>query len=133
MSSKKILVVTGAAGAARAAYTQLLPHQALVFGDEPLQVLATLAEHRDVDAILVDLSASRRHGAEVLVRLAANPLADRIPLVVAGADDALLRSVKTARNGTSTAYVSAPLRKEELARALVQVTAPPATQRTGAA
>lgn len=132
MSSKKILVVAGADAAARAAYARLLAHHALFFADDALQMMARLADHRDVEVILVDLAASRRHGADVLVRIAANPLAHRLPLIVVGADDALLRLVKATHHGDSTAYLGTPIHAEELARALRRVTEPPLSQRASA-
>jgi serine/threonine-protein kinase len=124
MFSKKVLVVTGDVVASRRTYGPMLRGHELVYALDALQTLARLGEHRDTDVVLLDLDSTRRCGVDVIMRLAANPVAVRVPLLVAGADDALLRSIQHARADRPTAYVTPPLRKESLLRALDLLLAP---------
>lgn len=122
MFSKKVLVVSGDGPEARQTYGRLLAKHELVYAADPLETLARLSEHRDVAVILLDLGASPRHGVDVLARIDGHPVAARLPVVVAGADDALLHTVRTARAGRTSAYVTKPFRGEDLVRALRHAT-----------
>jgi CheY-like chemotaxis protein len=122
MFSKKVLVVSGDGSEARRTYGRLLAAHHLIFAADPLETLARLSEHRDVEVILIDLGASPRHGVDVLHRLDGHPVAARLPVVVAGADDSLLHTVRTARSGRASAYVTKPFRGEDLLRALHHAT-----------
>lgn len=122
MFSKKVLVVSGDGGEARRTYGRLLASHHLIFAADPLETLARLSEHRDVEVILLDLGASPRHGVDVLHRLDGHPVAAKLPVVVAGADDSLLHTVRTARLGRASAYVTKPFRAEDLLRALHHAT-----------
>ena len=91
----------------------LLPGTALVHALDGTEALSRLAEHPDVDLMIVDLDMPRMNGLELVRRLAAAGVLARVPVVVMTTEGKEQDAVACLRAGAA-AYLRKPFPHDEL-------------------
>jgi len=91
----------------------LLPGTALVHALDGTEALSRLAEHPDVDLMIVDLDMPRMNGLELVRRLAAAGVLARVPVVVMTTEGKEQDAVACLRAGAA-AYLRKPFQHDEL-------------------
>lgn len=112
MKPRKVLVVDDSKLLHRM-FEMMLRQYPLVHAYDGQEGLARLAEHADVDLILLDVNMPKMNGLQFLAAVKANPLQAKIHVVVVtteGAD----KDAEKALAGGAAAYVKKPFRNEDL-------------------
>jgi two-component system chemotaxis response regulator CheY len=112
MKPKKVLVVDDSKLLHRM-FEMMLRGYPLVHAYDGREALDRLAEHKDVDLILLDINMPRMNGLEFLAAVKANAEMARIPVVIItteGTEDDTQRGLQAG----AAAYVKKPFRNEEL-------------------
>ena len=112
MKPKKVLVVDDSKLLHRM-FEMMLRGYPLVHAYDGREALDRLAEHKDIDLILLDINMPRMNGLEFLGAVKANPEMARIPVVIItteGTEDDTQRGLQAG----ASAYVKKPFRNEEL-------------------
>jgi two-component system chemotaxis response regulator CheY len=124
MKQKKVLVVDDSKLLHRM-FEMMLRGFPLVHAFDGREALDRLAEHRDVEIILLDINMPRMNGLEFLTAVKAHPEFARIPVVIItteGTEDDTERGMQAG----AAAYVKKPFRNEELLGVINKLTASPA-------
>jgi two-component system, chemotaxis family, chemotaxis protein CheY len=124
MKPKKVLVVDDSKLLHRM-FEMMLRGFPLVHAYDGREALDRLAEHKDVDLILLDVNMPRMNGLEFLTAVKAHPEFARIPVVIItteGTEDDTQRGLSAG----AAAYVKKPFRNEELIGVITKLTASPA-------
>lgn len=94
----------------------------LVHGMDGCEGLERLAEHADIDLVLLDINMPNMNGLEFLEKVRADPALERLPVVIVsiegGAKD-IERGLAAGANG----YVSKPFRAEDIQAQLSRLAA----------
>ncbi|HUJ24491.1 MAG TPA: response regulator [Myxococcales bacterium] len=112
MKPKKVLVVDDSKLLHRM-FEMMLRGYPLVHAYDGREALDRLAEHKDVDLILLDINMPRMNGLEFLAAVKANAELAKIPVVIItteGTEDDTQRGLQAG----ASAYVKKPFRNEEL-------------------
>jgi len=121
MKPKKVLVVDDSKLLHRM-FEMMLRQYPLVHAYDGREGLERLAEHRDVDLILLDINMPRMNGLEFIAAVKANAELARIPVVIItteGTEDDTERGIQAG----AAAYVKKPFRNEELLGVINRLTA----------
>ena len=125
MKPKKVLVVDDSKLLHRM-FEMMLRGYPLVHAYDGREALDRLAEHKDVDLILLDINMPRMNGLEFLAAVKANAELAKIPVVIItteGTEDDTQRGLQAG----ASAYVKKPFRNEELLGVINRLTAAPGT------
>ena len=112
MKPRKVLVVDDSKLLHRM-FEMMLRGFPLVHAYDGREALDRLAEHKDVDLVLLDINMPRMNGLEFLAAVKAHPEFARIPVVIItteGTEDDTQRGLQAG----ASAYVKKPFRNEEL-------------------
>ena len=123
MKPRKVLVVDDSKLLHRM-FEMMLRGFPLVHAYDGREALDRLAEHKDVDLILLDINMPRMNGLEFLGAVKAHPEFARIPVVIItteGTEDDTQRGLQAG----ASAYVKKPFRNEELLGVINRLTASP--------
>ncbi|BDG09116.1 response regulator [Anaeromyxobacter paludicola] len=121
MSQKKVLVVDDS-NLLHRMFDMMLRRYTLVHAFDGRQGLERLAEHRDVDLVLLDINMPRMNGLEFLAAAKADAALARIPVVIItteGTEDDTRRGLEAG----AVAYVKKPFRNEEVLAVVQRLTA----------
>jgi two-component system chemotaxis response regulator CheY len=119
MKPNKVLVVDDSKLLHRM-FDMMLRQFPLVHAYDGREALERLAEHGDVDLILLDMNMPRMNGLEFLAAVKAQPLTAHIPVVIVtteGKEEDTERGLKAG----ASAYVKKPFRNEELATVIASL------------
>ncbi len=100
----------------------MLRQYPLVHAYDGREALDRLAEHKDIDLILLDINMPRMNGLEFIAAVKANAELARIPVVIItteGTEDDTERGIQAG----AAAYVKKPFRNEELLGVINRLTA----------
>jgi two-component system chemotaxis response regulator CheY len=109
---QKILVVDDSKLIHKMYEVMLRPH-ALVYALNGREGLAKLAEHADVDLIILDINMPQINGLEFLGHAKANPAFAKIPVIIVsteGKDDDIVRGLSAG----AAAYIKKPFQRDQL-------------------
>jgi two-component system chemotaxis response regulator CheY len=123
MKPKKVLVVDDSKLLHRM-FEMMLRQYPLVHAYDGREALDRLAEHKDVDLILLDINMPRMNGLEFLAAVKANAEFARIPVIIItteGTEDDTQRGM----DAGASAYVKKPFRNEELLGVINRIPASP--------
>ena len=112
MKPRKVLVVDDSKLLHRM-FEMMLRQYPLVHAYDGMEGLDRLAEHGDVDLILLDVNMPRMNGLDFLAAIKKDPARAKIPVIVVtteGAD----KDAERALAAGAAAYVKKPFRNEEL-------------------
>ena len=121
MKPKKVLVVDDSKLLHRM-FEMMLRGFPLVHAYDGREALDRLAEHKDVDLILLDINMPRMNGLEFLAARQERPELAHIPVVIItteGTEDDTQRGLEAG----ASAYVKKPFRNEELLGVINRLTA----------
>src|SRR5260370_6454548 len=121
MKPKKVLVVDDSKLLHRM-FEMMLRQYPLVHAYDGREALDRLAEHKDIDLILLDINMTRMNGLEFITPVKANAQLARIPVVIIttqGTEDDTERGIQAG----AAAYVKKPFRNEELLGVINRLTA----------
>lgn len=124
MKPKKVLVVDDSKLLHRM-FEMMLRQYPLVHAYDGREALDRLAEHKDVDLILLDINMPRMNGLEFLAAVKAHSEFSRIPVVIItteGTEDDTQRGL----DAGASAYVKKPFRNEELIGVINRIQTSPA-------
>ena len=124
MKPKKVLVVDDSKLLHRM-FEMMLRGFPLVHAFDGREALDRLAEHKDVELILLDINMPRMNGLEFLTAVKAHPEFARIPVVIITTEGAEADTEKGLAAGAS-AYVKKPFRNEELLGVINRLSESPA-------
>ena len=113
---QKILVVDDSKLIHKMYEVMLRPH-ALVYSLNGREGLAKLAEHPDVDLIILDINMPQINGLEFLGQVKANPAFAKIPVIIVsteGKDDDIVRGLSAG----AAAYIKKPFQREQLVQVI---------------
>ena len=125
MAARKILVCDDSKLLHRM-FEMMLRGFPLVHAYDGREALDRLAEHKDVDLILLDINMPRMNGLEFLAAVKAHAEFARIPVVIItteGTEDDTQRGLQAG----ASAYVRKPFRNEELLGVINRLSAGPGT------
>jgi CheY-like chemotaxis protein len=91
----------------------LLPKAAVVYALDGIEALSRLAEHPEVDLIILDINMPRMNGLEFLARVKADSALARIPVVIVSTEGKEEDTVAGLRAGAA-AYIRKPFQHREL-------------------
>lgn len=97
----------------------------LVHAYDGREGLERLAEHKDIDLVLLDLNMPRMNGLEFLAAVRAQAELVRLPVVIITTEGTEVDTERGMQAGAS-AYVKKPFRNEELLGVITRLTASPA-------
>ena len=120
MAPRKILVCDDSKLLHRM-FEMMLRQYPLVHAYDGREALQRLAEHADVDLVLLDVNMPNMNGLELLAAMKADKKLARIPVVLItteGSDD----QTKKGLEAGATAYVKKPFRNEELISVVERIT-----------
>jgi two-component system chemotaxis response regulator CheY len=120
MKPRKILVVDDSKLLHRM-FEMMLRQFPLVHAYDGREGLDLLAEHKDVDLILLDVNMPRMNGIEFLATLKKDQALSGIPVVVVTTEGAEKDAERALAAGAS-AYVKKPFRNEELLAVIQKLT-----------
>jgi CheY-like chemotaxis protein len=123
MKPRKVLVVDDSKLLHRM-FEMMLRQYPLVHAYDGREGLDRLAEHTDVDLILLDVNMPRMNGLEVLAAVKADAHTSRIPVILVTTEGAEKDAEKGLAAGAS-AYVKKPFRNEELIGLIQKLMAAP--------
>jgi two-component system, chemotaxis family, chemotaxis protein CheY len=112
MQPRKILVVDDSK-LLHKMYQVVLGSFALVHANDGREALARLAEHRDIDLVLLDINMPNMNGIEVLTRLGAEALHVSVSVIVIsteGKDEDVVRALRLG----AVAYIKKPFQREQV-------------------
>lgn len=94
-------------------YEVMLRQYPLVYAVDGRDALARLAEHRDVDLVLLDINMPTMNGLEFLAEVRKRPELTDLPVIIISTEG---REEDTARGleAGAIAYVKKPFRSEEI-------------------
>ncbi len=121
MKPKKVLVVDDSKLLHRM-FEMMLRQYPLVHAYDGREALDRLAEHKDIDLILLDINMPRMNGLEFIAAVKGNAELARIPVVIItteGTEDDTERGIQAG----AAAYVKKPFRNEELLGVINRLTA----------
>jgi two-component system, chemotaxis family, chemotaxis protein CheY len=124
MKPKKVLVVDDSKLLHRM-FEMMLRQYPLVHAYDGREALDRLAEHKDVDLILLDINMPRMNGLEFLAAVKAHSEFARIPVIIItteGTEDDTQRGLEAG----ASAYVKKPFRNEELLGVINRIQTSPA-------
>ncbi len=124
MKPKKVLVVDDSKLLHRM-FEMMLRQYPLVHAYDGRAALDRLAEHKDVDLILLDINMPRMNGLEFLAAVKAHTEFARIPVIIItteGTEDDTQRGLEAG----ASAYVKKPFRNEELLGVINRIQTSPA-------
>jgi CheY-like chemotaxis protein len=124
MKPKKVLVVDDSKLLHRM-FEMMLRQYPLVHAYDGREALDRLAEHKDVDLILLDINMPRMNGLEFLAAVKAHTEFARIPVIIItteGTEDDTQRGLEAG----ASAYVKKPFRNEELLGVINRIQTSPA-------
>ncbi len=129
MQPKKVLIVEDSK-LLHKMYEVLLRKVALIHAHDGREALDRLAEHPDVDLILLDINMPRMNGLELLGALKKHTYFAAIPVVIVsteGKDDDTRRALEAGAAG----YIKKPFRNEALMVTIERLKAPSDRQAAG--
>jgi two-component system chemotaxis response regulator CheY len=112
MQPRKILVVDDSK-LLHKMYDVLLSSYPLVHAMDGREALARLAEHADVELVLLDINMPNMNGLEVLARLKAEPVYRHVPVVIVSTEGKEEDTVRALRAG-AVAYIKKPFRLDQV-------------------
>ncbi len=124
MKPKKVLVVDDSKLLHRM-FEMMLRQYPLVHAYDGREALVRLAEHNDVDLILLDINMPRMNGLEFLAAVKAHTEFARIPVIIItteGTEDDTQRGLEAG----ASAYVKKPFHNEELLGVINRIQTSPA-------
>lgn len=94
-------------------YEVMLRQYPLVYATDGRDALARLAEHRDIDLVLLDINMPNMNGLEFLAEARKHPELRDLPVIIISTEG---REEDTARGleAGAIAYVKKPFRSEEI-------------------
>jgi two-component system, chemotaxis family, chemotaxis protein CheY len=98
-------------------YDTILRKCQVVHAHDGLEAMAKLRDHRDVDAILLDMNMPRMNGLEVLELLKADESLKRIPVIIV-TTEGNEESAQQAIGKGAAAFLTKPFRAEHIFDAL---------------
>lgn len=112
MQPRKVLIVDDSK-LMHKMYEVMLRQYALVYASDGRQALDRLAEHADIDLVLLDINMPNMNGLEFLDQLRAQGSLDRLAVVIISTEG---REEDTARGleAGARAYVKKPFHSEEI-------------------
>lgn len=113
---QKILVVDDSKLIHKMYEVMLRPH-ALVYALNGREGLQKLAEHPDVDLVILDINMPQINGLEFLEHVKGNPAFAKIPVIIVsteGKDDDILRGLSAG----AAAYIKKPFQRAELVQVI---------------
>ena len=119
MEPKKALVIDDSS-LIHKMFKLLLPQTVLVDAFDGREALERIAEHPDVDLILLDINMPTMNGFELLERIKADTAFASIPVIIVsteGKDEDTLRGLRAG----ATAYLRKPFRNEAVRELVRQV------------
>jgi len=115
MMTKRILIVGDDVTEMQATFGPLLAGHRVLYAVGTLQAMARLSDDREVTLILLDVSASKLHGLDVLSRIRSNPAVHDVPVVIVGADPRVRRALEMMVDGGGVAgHLPKPVRPVQL-------------------
>ena len=112
MQPRKILVVDDSK-LMHKMYEVMLRQYALVYASDGRQALDRLAEHADIDLVLLDINMPNMNGLEFLAQLRSDGTRTALPVVIIsteGRDEDTVRGMEAG----ATAYIKKPFHSEEI-------------------
>jgi CheY-like chemotaxis protein len=112
----KILVVDDSKLIHKMYEVMLRPH-ALVYALNGREGLQKLAEHADLDLIILDINMPQINGLEFLGHAKANPVFAKVPVMIVsteGKDEDILRGLTAG----AAAYIKKPFQRDQLLQAI---------------
>ena len=94
-------------------FSALLPKAILVSAHDGIEALERLAEHPDVDLMLLDINMPRMNGLELLRRVKAEPPLAGIPVVIVTTEGKEEDTINGLRAGAA-AYLRKPFQRREI-------------------
>ena len=126
MKPKKVLVVDDSKLLHRM-FDMMLRQFPLVHAYDGREALQRLAEHADIDLILLDMNMPRMNGLEFLAAVKGEASTAQIPVVIVTTEGKEADTERGLAAGAS-AYVKKPFRNEELATVIASLSAGQAGQ-----
>ena len=123
MKPRKVLVVDDSKLLHRM-FDMMLRQYPLVHAYDGQEGLERLAEHADVDLILLDVNMPRMNGLQFLAAIKADPAKAQIPVILVTTEGADKDAEKGLAAGAA-AYVKKPFRNEELLGVIQRLAADP--------
>jgi len=117
---RKILIVDDSKLIHKMFEVMLRPHR-LVHAEDGVEGLQKLAEHANVDLILLDINMPRMNGLEFLGEVRKNEAFSNIPVVIVsteGKDEDTDRAL----NSGASAYITKPFQSESILEVVSQLT-----------
>lgn len=112
MKAKTVLVVDDSKLLHRV-FDLLLRHCKVLHAGDGVEGLERLAQHSDIDVILLDMNMPRMNGLEFLAKVKADPAKSKIPVVVITTEGKESDAERGMRAGAA-AYLRKPFRNEEV-------------------
>ena len=94
-------------------FHMLMPKSAQVYALDGREALDRLAEHPDVDLIILDINMPRMNGLEFLRRVKADAALAKIPVVIISTEGKEEDTIRGLQAGAA-AYVRKPFRQETI-------------------
>ncbi len=112
MQPRKVLVVDDSK-LMHKMYEVMLRQYPLVYASDGRQALDRLAEHADIELVLLDINMPNMNGLEFLAELRSNPARSDLAVVIISTEG---REEDTARGleAGATAYIKKPFHSEEI-------------------
>jgi len=101
-------------------YEIVLRGARLCFAGDGHEALARLAEHPDVDLVLLDLNMPRMNGFELLAALRGSPVHAHVPVIIVSTEGKQADEARGLAAG-ATAYVRKPFSPEQLLETIARV------------
>jgi putative two-component system response regulator len=101
-------------------YEVMLRGASLVFAPDGHEALARLAEHPDVDLVLLDLNMPRMNGFELLAALRASQVHAHVPVIIVSTEGKAADEARGLAAG-ALAYLRKPFTPEQLSEAIGRV------------
>jgi two-component system chemotaxis response regulator CheY len=124
MTPRKILVVDDSK-LLHKMYDVLLAKFQLVHALDGREALTRLAEHRDVELVLLDINMPNMNGLEVLTRLRGEVRYAKLPVVIVSTEGKEEDTLRALRAG-ATAYIRKPFRAETVLDIITRLEPPTA-------
>jgi two-component system, chemotaxis family, chemotaxis protein CheY len=116
---EKILVIDDSKLIHKMYEVMLRPHP-MVYAINGRDGLQKLAEHPDIDLIILDVNMPQINGLEFLGHAKANPAFAKIPVIIVsteGKDEDILRGL----NAGAAAYIKKPFQREQILQVIEQM------------
>ena len=124
MQPSKILVVDDSK-LIHKMFDMMLRSYALIHAQDGREALLLLADHSDVDLILLDVNMPNMNGLEFLDQVKSNEALAGIPVVIISTEGTEEDTMRGLEAGAS-AYIKKPFRNEELLEMIAQLEVPTA-------